>query len=412
MDDNLSRNQSKAFVDIKIGDMDRFEIVIDENIHNAFASLSGDTSPIHCSNEFSKNSRFGKRIGYAFLLGGLLSRFYGEFLPGGSSICIKQESKFIKPYYIGDRLTVVGEVIGKIDSTQFIEIKTEIFREEKECIFKGIGIVQIAFDKKYTTPLYLSGSGKIYFHDIVSKLKSIGVNQGDKLFIHSDISVFGRLNIFDRNVFLNILLDAFKEVVGSEGTLIMPTFSYSFCKGEVFDIKNTKSTVGVFTEFFRKSEDVARTAHPIFSSAVWGEDKNEFLNISKDSFDEESIFGKLNKKRVKLIFLGAPFHSCTFIHFIEQSKQIPYRYFKSFNGKIIDGESEYDDEYTYYVRKLEENSVLNTERLEQFLLENNLLKKVNLGDGKILSIDAHTLFENGIELLNQNPKFFLKEDEK
>jgi len=65
---------------------------------DAFAALSGDYSPIHCDEQFCSKTRFKKRIGYAFLLTGFLSKLYGEHLPGGSSICIKQESKFIKPF--------------------------------------------------------------------------------------------------------------------------------------------------------------------------------------------------------------------------------------------------------------------------------------------------------------------------
>lgn len=32
----------------------------------------------------------------------------------------------------------------------------------------------------------------------------------------------------------------------------MPTFTYSFCKNEIYDKLNSKSTVGVLTEYFRK----------------------------------------------------------------------------------------------------------------------------------------------------------------
>ena len=97
-----NRNQAKTFSEIKIGDNAEFSIKITPENHNKFSKLFKDFSPIHTNDEFSSKTKFKKKIGYAFMLTGFLSRLYGEYLPGGSSICIKQESNFIKPFYIGD----------------------------------------------------------------------------------------------------------------------------------------------------------------------------------------------------------------------------------------------------------------------------------------------------------------------
>jgi len=140
------RNLPYNFSKIEIGETSEFEIVIDEDIHNRFSKISGDFSPIHCDKEFSEKSQFKKRIGYAFLLTSFLSKLYGEYLPGGSSICIKQDSKFIKPFFIGDTIKIKGEVTNKIESTKFVEIKTMMYRNDSELIFRGNGVVQIIFD--------------------------------------------------------------------------------------------------------------------------------------------------------------------------------------------------------------------------------------------------------------------------
>tara|TARA_B100000315_G_C14329376_1_gene474554 strand:+ start:225 stop:653 length:429 start_codon:yes stop_codon:yes gene_type:complete len=139
------RNKAKSFSEIKAGDKEEFEVTVDESIHDAFSKISGDYSPIHCDEEFSSKTKFGKKIGYAFFLTSLLSRFYGEYLPGGSSVCIKQDANFMKPFFIGDKIKIVGEVVSKIESTKFVEIKTEIYKDNKEVIFRGNGIVQILY---------------------------------------------------------------------------------------------------------------------------------------------------------------------------------------------------------------------------------------------------------------------------
>ncbi|KHD38340.1 aminoglycoside phosphotransferase [Clostridium acetobutylicum] len=257
--------------------------------------------------------------------------------------------------------------------------------------------------------LYEFNNKKISSEDFKLSFKKLGIKEGDVVFLHSDITVFGKLILTDRKKFFNDILSSVKDVVGKKGVVIMPAFSYSFCNGEVFDVKKTKGTVGALNEFFRKSEDTVRTVQPIFSCSVWGERKNEFLNISLDSFGENSIFDKLFKSNGKLLFLGADFHSCTYLHYIEQSFGIPYRYLKIFKGKIKDGENEYLSECKFYVRYLDKNVVLETERLKKHLLEEKIMSETLVGDGSILSVDARKLYDEVFKMLKKDIFYLLRE---
>lgn len=134
---------AKPFDKIEIGDRAEFEVEVDEALHRSFSELVGDHSPIHTNREFSSKTNFKQRIGYAFLLTGFLSRLYGEYLPGGSSVCLSQEVKFPRPFFVGDKLKVVGEVVRKSKATNLVEIKSEIFRNGGERVLQGLGIVQI-----------------------------------------------------------------------------------------------------------------------------------------------------------------------------------------------------------------------------------------------------------------------------
>ena len=412
MNKTVHRNQAKSFSGINIGDKTQFDITIDEKLHNSFSVLFGDFSPVHCDDEFCAKTKFKKKIGYAFMLTGFLSKLYGEYLPGGSSICIKQDTKFIKPFFLGDKIRIVGEVVNKVESTQFVEIKSEMYRNEKERIFQGNGIVQIVFEGKLTQPLYEVDNKKIYYSDFIDAFRNIGIKNGDVIFVHSDISVFGKLCTFNRNLLLKTLIDTIKESVGEEGTVIMPTFTYSFCNDEPYDITNSKSTVGVLTEYFRKQPDVSRTIHPIFSVAIWGKHKSGLLDISKNSFGRGSIFEKLHKMKGKIVFLGAEFQTCTFVHYIEKIHGIPHRYVKKFKGKIRNGKIEYEGEYDYFVRYLDRNINTHLLRFEKYLLDKGLIKKVKLGNGTILMVESGVLFKEGYNLLDQDIYFFLKDKPK
>lgn len=139
--------KAKIFDEIAVGDHTSFTITIDQELHDSFTKLSGDDSPIHTDEVFSKNTQFKKPIGYAFMLTALLSRLYGKYLPGGSSVCLKQETSFIRPYYIGDTIEIKGKVIEKMASTRCVVIETILLRKE-DIIMKGKGIVQVLFGEK------------------------------------------------------------------------------------------------------------------------------------------------------------------------------------------------------------------------------------------------------------------------
>jgi len=263
-------------------------------------------------------------------------------------------------------------------------------------------------ERRADEPLYEYEGRKIYYSDFVRSLRDVGINEGDTVFVHSRVSAFGKLLTFDRTFLMRCLVDSVKDVVGSEGAIIMPTFTYSFDKSEPFDVNNTQSTVGVLTEFFRKQNDVIRTEHPNHSIAVYGKRKDYFAAESKNTFGKDSVFGKLHDNNGKIVFLGAPFQSCTFIHYIEQIHKVPYRRMKTLKGKIIADGKEHEEEIVFYEKYKVFFSSFS--RLEKHLLEKGLMKDVELGAGNIMVIECKDLFDEGYKLLDKDIYYFLKND--
>ncbi len=263
-------------------------------------------------------------------------------------------------------------------------------------------------EQESSKALYYHNSLPITQKDFENALANAGVKKNDVIMVHSDISAFGKLSVFDRNLLFQALTDSIEKSVGSEGTVIMPTFSYSFDKNETFDVDNTKSTVGVLTEFFRKQHDATRTIHPSHSFAVWGKHKNDLLKIGKDTFDKNSVFGKFHQLNGKIVFFGAPFGSCTFVHYIEQAHGVPYRHIKKFRVNIIAGGKGYEDEITFNYKY----SVffISLQKLEKHLLEKGIMKEVKVGNGRILMVLADDLFKEGCKLLDKDIYFFLKNE--
>jgi 3-hydroxybutyryl-CoA dehydratase len=123
--------------DIETGLQKEFKLKITESMLNDFAKLSGDYTPLHTDEEFAKKTKFKRKICYGFLLASFFSRLYGMYIPGERSLCLSQTLKFVSPCYIGDEITVKGEVVSKGSSSRIITLKTEITNSIGECLVEG-----------------------------------------------------------------------------------------------------------------------------------------------------------------------------------------------------------------------------------------------------------------------------------
>ncbi len=172
---------------------------------------------------------------------------------------------------------------------------------------------------------------------IIDKLKSIGASDCDMLFIHSDISFGLPIKGMKRNEYLNALYQCLLQL--GVPTLVFPTFTYSFCNNEVYDVLNSKTSMGALNEFARQQKDAVRSVDPLLSMVAIGENNHVFEgNLGHHSLGIDGGFGRIHRtNNVKFLFFGADFGKCfTYVHFVEKVLDVPYRFDMKFSGKIID----------------------------------------------------------------------------
>lgn len=88
------------------------------------------------------------------------------------------------------------------------------------------------------------------YQDLKAALVKIGITKGDNIFIHSNIGFFGRMEgVLTADEMCEKYITALKEAVGSTGTIVFPTFSYSFCHGEKYNPLTTKSDCGMLADY-------------------------------------------------------------------------------------------------------------------------------------------------------------------
>jgi aminoglycoside 3-N-acetyltransferase len=195
--------------------------------------------------------------------------------------------------------------------------------------------------------------------------------------------------------------------------LAMPTFTYSFCNGEDFDVDETPSTVGALSERFRLLPGVRRTADPLFSAALKGPlperwERPLFELGDKDAFGSESVFALLREARGKIVFFGVGFGFCTFAHHIEQVLDVPYRFPKEFDGTVSRAGESREVTATYFVRPLDEDVEPFLDPLAHELVANGGARIAALDDGPELMVcDCEAIEATTERCLAENPDFLL-----
>ena len=69
------------------------------------------------------------------------SRLTGMYLPGKYALVYSQSLNFINICFIGDKITVEGEVIEKNDATKMITINTKITNQDGKKLISGKALV-------------------------------------------------------------------------------------------------------------------------------------------------------------------------------------------------------------------------------------------------------------------------------
>lgn len=189
---------------------------------------------------------------------------------------------------------------------------------------------------------------------------------------------------------------SFLDAIGENGTILFPCFDINIKKNMEFDIKNSKSKMGILSEIARNYKDSFRTKHPLYSFAVIGNKKNLFYKC-----DEETGVGKgspfnivhQNDGKIAVLNLNEK-SSMTFYHYVEKMHNVEYRHIIDFNVKYIDENNFVSHkEYSYYARKRDNGVVTLLEPVAKILWKKKLYKgnPYNIGNG-LRTIKARDIY--------------------
>jgi aminopeptidase-like protein/aminoglycoside N3'-acetyltransferase len=249
--------------------------------------------------------------------------------------------------------------------------------------------------------------------DLVRELRAIGIGQADTIFVHVSLDALGQpMDCSSSEQVHQLLLDGLLSVIGEEGTILVPTYSFSFCKREVFDVDNTLTAGGPwspsagFLEFFRKLPGAVRSGDPIHSVAGLGPKAEELLtNLPHTCFGRDSVHERLLKAGGKICLIGVDLEEATFRHYVEELASVPFRFKKLFTGHIREGEKLRKAGWIYNVRILCDNGYPECPELERKAIASGKCQVTRLGQGELKAIDCREYFDLITEELSKDPWF-------
>ena len=120
-----------VFEELELGFKRGFSVVVTETMMESFKVLSGDQNSLHMDREYALSLGFKDRVVFGLLTGSFYSQLVGMELPGKYAIMQGIDIKFAKPVFVGDKLTIEGEVTYKNDILKVIEVKALIVNQDQ-----------------------------------------------------------------------------------------------------------------------------------------------------------------------------------------------------------------------------------------------------------------------------------------
>ena len=232
-------------------------------------------------------------------------------------------------------------------------------------------------------------------NQIENGLIELGLSQGDVVVVHSSLSSFGEV---DEGA--DTVVDAVLSVIGSEGTLIVPTYTYGL---DIFDPSGSNSLCGAITEAARKRPNALRSGHPTHSVAAIGSladvivDSHEKVN----AFARGSALFKALQAKAKILQLGVTNTTNSMIHVAEELANLPYLdrsrhvQFKNDQGKVI----------SKWVRR--PGCSHGFDAIDEILDEQDAVRETMIGSCHARLMSARSVVDAALDILKTDPEGLL-----
>jgi aminoglycoside 3-N-acetyltransferase len=245
----------------------------------------------------------------------------------------------------------------------------------------------------------------ITYRQIVTDLEHLGLKSGDHVLVHSSLSSLGFVEGGS-----DAVIDALLEVLGPQGTLLMPSFQQGsehelLRQGCTFDLRTSPSELGIISETFRRRSGVVRSLSPTHCMAGIGPRAWELLadhQICRVSVGHGSPYEKLALAEGRILLLGVSHTVNTTLHLVENTHGAPTVCRELFNGVVIDTEGK---RWTVPIHPHMPGLGRRYERVEEELVGASIQRNGYVGRALSRLIEAKPMVEMIGKKVQENPLY-------
>ena len=241
--------------------------------------------------------------------------------------------------------------------------------------------------------------------ELRNALLEAGLKRGDTVLSHVSLSSLGiAKEMLERQNPAKVLYDLILDIIGPSGNFITPTFTYSFCRREIYDPAESPSTVGAFGEWLRGQPGIVRSLDPLFSCCGTGPDiQGLFADLPNTSFGADCLYARLEQAGAKVCNIGLSVDWVTARYHLDWRKQVPYRYDKLFSGLVRRGDALVPQSWIYFVRANIDATEEIYDPIHDLAREMRLVNETKVGLGAINHIPLKDYFAVCAAGLERNP---------
>jgi aminoglycoside 3-N-acetyltransferase len=245
-----------------------------------------------------------------------------------------------------------------------------------------------------------------WFEEIITPRDEIVV-------VYSGIWTFGhKIDVAKKDV-PRMLIESMLEAVGSHRTLVLPSYTYSFASNRLYSPAATIPENGILPQFMFLEFDCKRSISALNSFLAIGPKAQLIAEIRGETlWGEGSLKHYFEQNHARMVTLGIPWKdSLGFLHRIEESSCVPYRYFKTFNGYWQENGISKPWKETMYVRSKVVEPIFAWSRVDELLKSRSKILS-SVGPILIESADASEIVSAGNEIISENPYALLSNEEE
>lgn len=233
--------------------------------------------------------------------------------------------------------------------------------------------------------------------ELIDDITGIGLSRGDTVAVTINYGSIGSVVGGPQTV-----LDSLLEVLGSEGTLMMNTFSqisppFELSRDYVFNPESTTSTTGYVTELLRLRPDAVRSHHPAFSIAAIGRNAEYLIRDHDEKVQWLLPYYKLARLGGKYLSIGLKDNLVAIRHSAQiltgLYSLVPTYYTIRYNDKH--GETKIYTDHSPCSKNLDS--------LTPLLIEKNAVRRGEIGMAPSLIGDANEIIIESSRILAENP---------